>query len=142
MARVFSRLARGVPTTLQMLFGELARIPTAFVASVLFSLMLFFGFVLFIVPFFVVWLGFQLWVYAVVDQDLGPITSLQESWRLTDGYKLALLLVNLILMAFGLLVTCGTCFVGYFVVVPILSLSQAVIYHSLLHLQGPRLEAS
>jgi uncharacterized membrane protein len=123
-----------------LLFGEWVRIPSAMVASLLLALAVFAGLLLFVVPGIIVALGFQLFLYTLVDQDLGPIESLRESWRLTDGHKLALFIVNVVMTCLAIAVTCVTCGIGYLAAIPILSLAQSVIYHSLLHLKGPRLE--
>jgi uncharacterized membrane protein len=79
-------------------------------------------------------------MFALVDQDLGPLESLRESWRLTDGHKLTLFVVYIVMGILALGVTCLTCGIGYFAVLPILSLAQGVIYHALMHHKGPRPE--
>ena len=75
-------------------------------------------------------------IYAMVDQDLPAIDSLKESWRLTDGYKLTIFLTNFAIGLIGMAIACVTCGFGYLAFIPVLSLAQAVMYHSLTHLQG------
>jgi hypothetical protein len=140
--RIFTRLARGLPAELTLLFGELVRVPSAMIASLLIVLAVGLGLLLLVVPGIIVALGLQLALYALVDQDLGPIESLRESWRLTDGYKVELLIVGIVMTVLAVAVTCLTCCIGYLAVIPIFSLAQSVIYHSLLHQRGPRLEGT
>ena len=137
-ARIFTLLARGLPANLTLLFGEWIRVPSALLATLIMSIGIMVGIVLFIVPGIILALGLQLTFYAMVDQDLGPVEALRESWRLTDGHKLALFIVGIVMAIFAFVVTCITCGFGYLAVLPLLSLSQAVIYHSLFHLKGPR----
>jgi uncharacterized membrane protein len=136
--RIFTRLARGLPATLTLLFGELPRLMSGIVASLFYVIAVMAGLVLLVVPGIVLALGLQLFVYALVDQDLDPMEALRESWRLTYGYKLTLLGVNLVMLLVSVAVIVLTCGLGFLAVVPILSLAQSVIYHSLVHLRGPR----
>ncbi len=136
--RIFTRLARGLPADLSLLFRELARLPSALVAALLNGLAVMLGFLLLIVPGIVVGLGLHLCLFALVDQDIGPIASLRESWRLTEGHKLTLFVVYVVMGVLALLVTCLTCGIGYLAVIPILSLAQSVVYHSLMNEKGPR----
>ncbi|MEQ1570442.1 MAG: hypothetical protein ABMA64_32715 [Myxococcota bacterium] len=133
MLRIFSRLARGLPAELSMLVGEVHHLPAAIGASVILAFAVAIGLLLLIVPGVILGIGLQFALIALIDQDLGPIQALEESWRLTDGYKLAVFVVNLLIGLIGLAVICGTLGVGYLLVVPIGSLTQAVIYHSLMH---------
>ena len=88
------------------------------------------------VPWLVAGLGLQFAQYAIVDLGLGPIEALRESWRLTNGYKVTILFINILASLFALLVTCVTFGMGYLVLLPMLLLMQGVMYHSLTHHQA------
>lgn len=135
-ARVFSRIARGLPADISMLFGEGRRYFQGLVAMLLYTILFVLGSLLFVIPGVIAWVGLQFWMYALVDQDLHAIDALKESWRLTDGYKVTIFLTDLAIFVVALVVTCATCGLGYLVLLPLLLLSSAVIYHSLTHLQG------
>lgn len=73
------------------------------IASLLFSVMVFVGLVLLIIPGLIVAVIFGLYGWALVDGDLPPIEALQESSRLTRGHRgqlflfvLAATLLNLV----------------------------------------------
>lgn len=88
-----------------------------------------------IVPGVIVGLGLWFNQYVVVDQQLGAIDALKESWRLTEGNKVQLFLFALtssLLMLAGLL-ACG---VGIFVAAPVIGLATATVYHSLIEQKG------
>lgn len=134
--RVFTRLVRGMDTEFAMVFGEGGLLLPALGAFILVGLAVGLGLILLIVPGIIIGLGLQFYLYAMVDKNLGPIEAMKESWRLTDGYKLQVFFVNLVIALIGIAVTCATCGIGYILIVPILALTQAVMYHSLLHLKG------
>lgn len=137
-ARIFSRVARGLDAEVLMLFGEARHLPGALVASIALALAVGVGFCLLIVPGVIVALGLSMTFFAMVDQDLGPIEAMQESWRLTEGSLVQILLVGLSLAVVGMLFGCATLCMGFLLVTPLLTLSQAVMYHSLLSTRGPR----
>lgn len=166
LARVFTRLARGLPAEPGMLLGEgrnyfgalLATLTMAFAASAAVLVVMvplgaggvvlgwpievaapiaaMLGLLILVLPLSVVGVGLQFFVYALVDQDLGPVAALRESWRLTDGYKVTIFLTDLAIVLLGMVLTCLTCGVGYLAFPALLSLVQAVMYHSLVHFQG------
>lgn len=134
MVRIYTRLARGLPGEVSMLFSESRNYLPALIASFINMLAVMTGLLLFIIPGFIVALGLQFYLYALVDQELDPVAALQESWRLTDGYKFTLFVIGLALGFIVLALVCVTCGFGAILFAPILAMSQGVIYHSLLHL--------
>lgn len=85
------------------------------------------GLVLLIVPGVIIFLGFSLATFYCVDQRLGPIASLRESWRAMRGHKLAtfvfLCVAFLIYMA-----SFVVCCVGSFASFGLLYVAWAIIY--------------
>ena len=135
--RIFTRVVRGLDAELAMLFGEVRHYLGALLALFVMGMVGGLGLLLFVVPGIVVLIGLQFCLYAMVDQDLGPIESLQESWRLTDGHKLQLFVLGLAFAVITFAATCLTFGLAYFVAVPVLSLAQGVMYHSLVAEKGP-----
>ena len=76
------------------------------------------GLILLIVPGIVVALGFSMTYYIIAeDPEISFQTALEQSWKLTDGYKMELLELNLRFIPWYLLGL--LCFiVGVFAVVP------------------------
>lgn len=133
--RIVTRLVRGLDAEALMLFNETPKYPGAIVAWFLMGTAIVAGTCLFVIPGMIAAIGLSFTFYALVDQDLGPVDALSESWRLTEGYKLQLFLVSLVVSLGALVAGCATLGVGFFVAVPLLVLVQGVMYHSLLHLQ-------
>lgn len=79
---------------------------------------------------FLISIPFQLFGYALVDRNVGPIESLKESWRITKGHWLALLGLNIVVVA---LIVLGffAAFVGLFIAVPLSWLAYAYVYRAL-----------
>jgi len=134
--RIFTRLVRGLPADISMLVGELRNLLPGFLATLLMVLAIGVGLLLLIVPGIVLALGLQFALYALIDKELDPIAALRESWRLTEGYKLTIFVVNLVIGILMLALSCVTLGVGYLLAIPMMALSQAVMYHSLLHLKA------
>jgi hypothetical protein len=137
VVRIFLNLVRGGTAEIGMLVGQSQHFLNALALNVLQVLIYALGMVLLFVPFLIAFAGLNFATYAMVDKELGPIEALAESWRLTDGYKMTVFLIYLVFAIVGTVVCCSTFCVGYFLVVPILSLATAVMYHSLTHL-SPR----
>jgi hypothetical protein len=137
-SRIVTRLARGLDAEVLMLFGETGHLPGALVAWFALTVATFAGLCALVVPGIVIAVGLSLTFYAMVDQDLGPFEALSESWRLTDGHKATLFALSIALTLLAVLASCLTLGLGLFVLVPLLTLAQGVMYHAVLHLQGPR----
>jgi hypothetical protein len=76
-------------------------------------------------------------IYACVHQKLGPMESLSESWRLTEGAKGGLMI--LVIASMALLVAGLICLlVGVIPAAMVLALAQPFVYLSLLEQSGPR----
>jgi hypothetical protein len=135
MVRIYTRLARGLPADVSMLFGEVRNYVPALLASVLTGLAVVCGLMVLIIPGIILSLGLQFYLYALIDQELDPIAAMQESWRLTDGYKSTVFGINLVIFLIALAFICATCGFGALLVAPVLAITQGVMYHSLLNLQ-------
>jgi uncharacterized membrane protein len=87
-----------------------------------------FGGLLLLAPGVYLALAWSLTSFLIVDKELGAIDAMRESWSLTDGHKVNLLLLGLLSFFIGLAVAVLTCCVGLFVVNPIIQLSFAYAY--------------
>jgi len=127
---------RGQPVEFTALFGQGHRLLTAILAGILIGLAVMTGCLLMIVPGVIAALGFAMAQFLIVDQRLGVMDALSESWRLMDGEKAFLFLFQLVVgfgvLAFGL-ITCG---LGLLIAAPALALTNLIIYDSLVSLKG------
>jgi hypothetical protein len=87
-------------------------------AEILLGIIVFFGFLLLVVPGVIAALGLGFAPYLVVDRGLGSVEALKQSWQLTKGYKWSLLVLALALIGLNLLGTLALV-VGLLVTVPI-----------------------
>ncbi len=125
--RVALAVVRGEPVEFATFFSGgdrmVSMLGVVFLAYLAFML----GLVLLIVPGIIVGLGFSMAALLVVDADMGVTEALSESWRVTQGHKMALfgfMIVATLLVVAGL---CA-CYVGVFVATPVLAVAFAEIY--------------
>lgn len=93
------------------------------------------GFLFFIVPGFVLWLGLWPCYLLAMEDGLEPVDALKAAWRLTDGHKLALFILSLAslgLVLAGLLAL----LVGVFVAAPVVQLAWILAYEELRRVAG------
>jgi len=129
--RIYLKAARDEGPRFKDLFGEGRYLVGGFVASMITLVGVAAGTMLLIVPGVILMLGWMFSLVAMVDQDLGPMEAIRESWRITSGEKGGLLLWTLVcagLMLAGLL-ACG---VGIFVATPVCGLGTTLIYLDLM----------
>lgn len=81
-ARVFTLIAQGRPVDPWALVRDLRRVPAAIVAFCLFWFGVYLGLALFVFPALSLYTGLQFWCFALLDQELGPLAALNESWAL------------------------------------------------------------
>ncbi len=136
LTRMLLATVRGEPLDFAQLFAGLPYLLPALAANALVGLGVVFGLVALIVPGVVLSLGWSFFLFAMLDGDLSPIEALRESWRLTQGEKLGLLLWFFVC---GALVTAGllACCVGVLVVAPYCGVGTALIYERLRRAAGP-----
>lgn len=85
------------------------------------------GLVLLIVPGIILVLGLQFASLFVVDQKIGPLDALTQSWEVTTGHKGNLFILMLAFLGIVLLGMAACCF-GIFVALPIINLAIAIVY--------------
>lgn len=99
-------------------------------ASLLYGLFVAVGFVLLIVPGIIVAVRLSFIPYIVVDKKLGPIEAIKESWKMTSGKTVSLLLFYLTLLGVCFLGVLAL-FVGLFVAIPVTLLATGHVYRKL-----------
>lgn len=97
------------------------------VSNLLVGLAVFGGFLLLIIPGIVITLGLYFVNMVVVDKNIGYVDALRASWRLTDGYKMDLLVFAILA---GLLNFAGVlaCCVGVIVTNAVTMGAMTIIY--------------
>jgi hypothetical protein len=108
-----------------------------FLASILVSIALCIGFMFCIVPGIYLMCALGLFGFIIIDRDgqLGAVAALQESWRLTDGYRGFIFLWFLVMtgvVCVGFLACC----VGIIVAAPIGFVGWAAIFEALKQAKG------
>ncbi len=102
----------------------------AIIATILFYLMVFPGFILFVIPGIYLMCRFFFYDFFIVDKKVGSIDSLRKSWRATQGKVLNILLLFLVLIGINIL---GFIFfiVGVLFTAAVSSIALAYAYRNL-----------
>lgn len=127
MANFSLKVARGQTYAFSDIFEGARWFFPALLINILSTLGVGLGLVLLIIPGIFLALSWCLALPAAVDRNLGAVEALSESFKLTDGHRLSLLLLFLILGGLGLVGLCA-CFVGIFVAMTIGQIAIARVY--------------
>jgi uncharacterized membrane protein len=103
-------------------FGQLL------VANLLFSMAAGLGFMLCIVPGVIFFLGCQFFYPEVVDKQKGAVDALKRSWEITNGHKMNLFVLALVLFGVGLLGLAACCVGALLVAGPVAVIAMAYTY--------------
>lgn len=123
------KVARGEPYAFADVFNGGRWFLPVFVISVLTTLAIAVGLIFLIVPGVFLALALALSVPAAIDRDLGPIEAMLESFSLTAGHRISILILGVMLFGIGLLGLCA-CGLGIFVALAIGELAFAFAYVS------------
>jgi hypothetical protein len=131
---------------LRVLDGDDARVADLFSASKLmftyvlgnfcFNIMLFWGYLFFIVPGIFVSICVQFYSYFIVDKEIGPIEAIRASWIASRGARLNIFLTVVlfhVLRSFGTLMF----FIGLVPVNMVISLATTELYRQLVKNTAP-----
>jgi uncharacterized membrane protein len=108
---VMLRVIRDEPAEITNLFDGFQKFAQAFGVYILMSVAVAVGMILLIVPGIIVAVGLWPALFLVYDDDRGVVETLQHAWDLTNGYKLQLFIVGLVL-ALLFIVGLAALFVG------------------------------
>ena len=129
-SRMLLKAVRNETPTMGDLFGQLAYFLPGLAASVLIALGVAVATPFCILPGVGLFVGWLFTMLLIVDRWLGPIEAMRESWRLTEGERVDLLLW--LLTCLGLIVAgILLCCVGVFIALPLCGLGTTVIYNNL-----------
>ena len=135
----FLNLVRGEETRFELLFEGFKPLLTVLLRYAIIAALTIVGFILLIVPGIIVALGFSMTYYVIADDpEITFQVALEQSWKLTDGYKMELLVLNLRFIPWYLLgLLC--LIVGVFAVIPWHNTTLALYYE---HLKEQQLSSS
>ena len=128
LTRLNITAARGAPVDLSQLTAGFGRIWTVIGAQLLMALALFGGLLLCIVPGYILGIGLAFAQFYAIDTQLGAVDCLKASWRAMDGNKLQVFGLGIVLGLGGLVLVLFTCGLGAMVVLPVVSLTMAIVY--------------
>ena len=131
MSIYFLNLVRGNPPRLEQLFDGFKPLVSVLLMYATISLLTLIGLVLLIVPGIVIAVGLSMSFYILSENpELSFQAALEKSWKLTDGYKMELFLLNLRFIPWFLLgILC--LLVGVFVVAAWHNTTLALYYQYL-----------
>ena len=112
----------------------LPRVFNYLAAQFLMLLIIFGGFILFIIPGLIFSIKYMFTPYLVIDKGMGPIEALKASGKLTDGIKwdlVGFMAAIIILMYSGILALV----VGLLVTIPLMTVACIVLYNMLINRQ-------
>ncbi len=130
MARVALRLRDADSASLDDFTGAVSGVPTAYLASVLWSIVVCVGLVLFFVPGVWIAVRLQFWPIVIAEGERNPVEAMRRSLAITRGHFWRLLgfgVLAQIVMLLGLLAL-G---VGVFVACPVVTQAWADVYRRL-----------
>lgn len=119
--------ARQEPVDFALFFSGGDRMVALFIANFLVTLGATFGMLLLIVPGIVLFAGWSLASFLVVDADESPIEAIKASWELTQGHKMKIFLFGLTSFLLFVLGACA-CYVGIFAATPVVVIAFAEAY--------------
>ena len=131
MSIYFLNIVYNQPATIENLIEGFKPLLKVLLVYLIISITTLFGILLLIVPGIIIALGLSMSYYILIEKpELTIEEVLKESWRLTDGYKLELIVLHLRFIPWYLLgLLCF--FVGIFVVLPWHQLTLANYYNYL-----------
>lgn len=102
-----------------------------FLVSIIKSIIIVAGLVLFIIPGIIFSIKLQFATYLVVDKNMGVVDALNKSWEMTKGVKMNLFLFGIILALINLVGLCALV-VGLLLTIPLSMVATAYVYRKLL----------
>jgi hypothetical protein len=125
LVRIWVLAARGGQPAFSLLFSGGGRYLPFLGVGLLFGIGTYLGLFFLVVPGVILWCGWLLAPFYVVDAEMGAIDSFKQSWAATSGQKGKLFLFGL--FSFGLTIALELTCCGIFVVGPLLGVMWAVV---------------
>lgn len=131
----FLKLSRNENVEIEMLFSGFSQFVKAFCVYFMMGLIIFLWSLLLIIPGIIAAYRYSMVFYILADNpDMGVMEILNESKRLTQGYKGAIFVLHLSFIGWALvgILTCG---IGYLWLEPYVSTTMANMYNKLLEIK-------
>ncbi len=130
LIQIYLAIVDSQPANFAQLFSPYRLVFKYLVVSIISGLITLIGILLLVIPGIIFSLKLQFWPWLMVDRNLGVGDSLRESWQMTKGVKLNLLLFNIILV-FLTLIGALIFGIGLLVAIPVTQLATAYVYRQL-----------
>ena len=130
LINVVLKIHDGKKTTHSDLFKHYRLIIPYVIGSVIYSVIVFVGFLMLVIPGIIWAIKFQYFSYLMVDRGMGPIDALKESAKITEGVRTNLFFLKLLLVVINIV---GMLFfvVGLLVTIPLSIMAEAYVYRKL-----------
>lgn len=125
--RISLNVVSGRPFSVEMLFGEGDKVIRAFIAQILFGLMVAIGLLLFIFPGIYLALRYSQYLNAIVDKNMGIMDAFNYSASLTENNKMNLFVLFLLTVCV-VFAGCLALVVGLLFAYPMIMLMWVVAY--------------
>jgi len=122
---------QGKKAEVTVLFTSVDRFLTVLGATILISLIVLAGLILFIVPGIMWAIKYQFVVPLILDQKLGVMEAMRRSDEITKGKKMSIFMFDLTMLGVVILGALAL-LVGLFVAIPVVGLAQIDLYKKLL----------
>ena len=116
--------------TYDYLFSQKNKLLNYIAGAILYTMMVVFGLILFIIPGFIWGVKYGLYYFLIIDKNLKPLDALAKSRDITDGIKWDLFVFYLLLVLINIL---GALMfvVGLFITIPVTTIAMAHVYRGL-----------
>ncbi len=136
--KIYLQLLDRQPTATSELFSQADKLWAYLAATILFGVVSIVGLIFFVVPGIYLMVRLFFYDFLIVDQRLGAVESLQESWKITVGFNrqlaaLAAILVVYLINFFGIMML-G---IGLIITLPLTALALVDFYRRLVELSEP-----
>jgi len=124
------KLVKGEKPVFKDLFKKANKIIDYIISSMIYSIIVTFGFILLIIPGIIFATRFQFYQYLIIDKNKGPIEALEISWKMTKGsvWNLFLLWLLFVLINIAGAIVLG---IGLLATVPTTMIAMAWVYKKL-----------
>lgn len=123
-------ITNGIKPGYEELYQNWRQLPSWIIAGILFGLMFTLGFILLIAPGLYVWARYDLYPFAILDKQLGPVNALKEASKISEGNRWQIFLLFLACVGLNILGILALGF-GLLISVPVTILAVALAYRQL-----------
>jgi uncharacterized membrane protein len=120
----------GIKPGYEELYQNWRQLPSWIIAGILFGFMFAFGLILLVVPGLYVWARYDLYPFAILDKQLGPINALKDASKISEGNRWQIFLLFLACVGLNILgmLVLG---IGILISAPVTLIAVAIAYRQL-----------